>query len=77
MASEQEVLYEVLEGGIAVITLNRPHRLNALTPSMSKLYFDCLNKANADNDIKAIIVTGQGRGYLCIYIIIFLILIYK
>ena len=64
MFTEQEVLYEILEDGIALITLNRPNRLNALTASMITSYFDTLNKANNDNDVKAIIVTGQGRGNL-------------
>eukprot|EP01084_Bolivina_argentea_P046281 85229_1 len=63
MSTEKEVLYEVLDGGIALVTLNRPHRMNAITGPLSILYFEYLNKANNDNNVKAIIVTGNGRAF--------------
>jgi enoyl-CoA hydratase/carnithine racemase len=43
--------------------LNRPDRLNAWTPEMGALYFDLLEKAGADPDVRAIIVTGAGKGF--------------
>ena len=72
MAAEDEVLYEVIDEEIALITLNRPDRMNALTNRTCILYFDYLNKANRDNNIKVIIVTGQGKRGLvyCIYLMV-------
>lgn len=61
MASDV-VLYEV-QDGVAVITLNRPERLNAWTGEMSVAYYDRLDEAVADPDVGAIVVTGAGRGF--------------
>lgn len=49
--------------GIATITLNRPEQLNALLPGMGELYADKLRAADEDPDIRAIVVTGAGRGF--------------
>ena len=56
------VLYEA-DDGVAVITLNRPERLNAWTGELGTGYFDALDRAAADPDIRAIVVTGAGRGF--------------
>jgi enoyl-CoA hydratase/carnithine racemase len=48
---------------IALITLNRPERLNAWTPTMSQEMADAIATANADRGIGAIVVTGEGRGF--------------
>jgi enoyl-CoA hydratase/carnithine racemase len=56
------VLYEVSDG-VAVLTLNRPDRLNAWVPEMQVRYFDLLEEAAADPDVRAIVVTGAGRGF--------------
>lgn len=56
------VLYEVDEG-IATITFNRPDRLNAWTPDLGKAYHDALERAAADPEVRAIVVTGAGRGF--------------
>lgn len=58
-----EVLYEVREPGIALITLNRPERLNAWTGRMGVEYFDAIDKAVADTNVRVIVVTGAGKGY--------------
>lgn len=58
-----EVLYEVREPGIALITLNRPERLNAWTGRMGVEYFDAIDKAVADPHVRVIVVTGAGKGY--------------
>lgn len=57
-----EVLYEV-GGGVAVVTLNRPDKLNAFTPSLQARYFELLAEADADPSVRAIVVTGAGRGF--------------
>jgi enoyl-CoA hydratase/carnithine racemase len=56
------VLYEV-QDGVAVLTLNRPDRLNAWVPEMQGRYFDLLSEAAADPAVRAIVVTGAGRGF--------------
>lgn len=58
-----EVLYEVIEPGIALITLNRPERLNAWTGRMGVEYFDAIDTAVADAKVRVIVVTGAGKGY--------------
>ena len=56
------VLYDVSDG-VAVLTLNRPDRLNAWVPEMQVRYFDLLAEAAADPAVRAIVVTGAGRGF--------------
>lgn len=56
------VLYEVRDH-VALITLNRPDRLNALIPGMGQAYTDLLRRADADPVVRAIVVTGAGRGF--------------
>ncbi|WP_419944480.1 enoyl-CoA hydratase [Candidatus Poriferisodalis sp.] len=60
--SDATVLYEA-DDGVAVITLNRPERLNAWTGELGTGYFDALDRAAADPDVRAIVVTGAGRGF--------------
>src|SRR5436190_173454 len=57
-----EALYRV-EDGVAIVTLNRPERMNAWTPPLQRAYFDCLAQAVAAPDVGAIVVTGAGRGF--------------
>ena len=57
-----EVLYEVADG-VAVITLNRPERLNTISPRMLAQLTDLLLKANADRAVRAVILTGAGRAF--------------
>ncbi len=56
------VLYEV-DNQIATITLNRPHRMNAWTGRMHTEYRYVLDQANNDETVRAIVVTGSGRGF--------------
>jgi enoyl-CoA hydratase/carnithine racemase len=56
------VLIEVSEG-VAVLTLNRPDRLNAWTAEMGRTYFDLLDECAAREDVRAVVVTGAGRGF--------------
>lgn len=61
-ASLEPVLYEAKDG-VALLTLHRPERLNAWTRALSKRYFDLLEQADSDPDVRAIVVTGAGRGF--------------
>ena len=48
MADDEVVLYEVRDGGVALLTLNRPERFNAWTLEMEDRYFELLQQADAD-----------------------------
>jgi len=56
-------------GPVATITLNRPEALNAITPDMTAELHQALDAADADAEVRAIILTGAGRafsaGYAC------------
>jgi len=54
--------YEVADC-VAVVTLNRPDRLNAWTVRMEQEYVRALRGANADPAVRVIVVTGAGRGF--------------
>jgi enoyl-CoA hydratase/carnithine racemase len=60
--SQDVVLYEVAEG-VATVTLNRPDKLNAWTPELGDRYVEALQRAADDPDVRAIVVTGAGRGF--------------
>ncbi|MFN3237906.1 MAG: crotonase/enoyl-CoA hydratase family protein [Pseudomonadales bacterium] len=60
--SYKEILFDV-EDNILTITMNRPERLNAFTGVMMAEMIDALDRADADDDIKAVIFTGAGRGF--------------
>ena len=61
--SDDVVLIEHREPGIALITLNRPERLNAWNGQLAGRYFELLDQAAADPAVKVIVVTGAGRGF--------------
>ncbi|MFT7133841.1 MAG: enoyl-CoA hydratase/carnithine racemase, partial [Cyclobacteriaceae bacterium] len=48
---------------ILTLTLNRPDKLNAFTGTMMSEMIDALDRADADDNVKAIIITGAGRGF--------------
>lgn len=58
----QHVLYDV-QDNILTITLNRPEKLNSFVPGMVEELIDCFDRADADDNVRAIIVTGAGRGF--------------
>ncbi|MCI0855514.1 MAG: enoyl-CoA hydratase/isomerase family protein [Chloroflexi bacterium] len=58
----EHILYEK-KGRIAVITLNRPKKLNAWTPLMEAEFIDAVNKTASDDDLSVLLVTGEGRGF--------------
>ncbi|MCA8010406.1 enoyl-CoA hydratase/isomerase family protein [Burkholderia cenocepacia] len=61
---DQEVLIE-RHATVAVVTLNRPHRRNAWTRAMRKTLADVFSELNADDAVKAIVVTGAGDRAFC------------
>jgi len=56
------VQHEV-DGRVALLTLNRPERLNAWTGEMERAYFGALQDCAASQDVRVIVVTGAGRGF--------------
>jgi enoyl-CoA hydratase/carnithine racemase len=58
----EEILYDV-EDHVLTITLNRPERLNAFTPTMGRELIEALDLAEADDSVRAVVVTGAGRGF--------------
>jgi enoyl-CoA hydratase/carnithine racemase len=58
----ETILYRV-EGHILTLTLNRPDRLNAFTGTMMRELIDAVDRADADDDVRAVIVTGAGRAF--------------
>lgn len=60
--SYEHITYETADG-IATCTLSRPEHLNAYTPRMGVELRDAMYRAAADDDVRAIILTGAGRGF--------------
>ncbi len=52
-----------LSDHILTVTLNRPERLNAFTPVMCEELVDVFSRADADDDVRVVIVTGAGRAF--------------
>jgi enoyl-CoA hydratase/carnithine racemase len=57
-----EIRYEVAER-IATVTLHRPEKMNAFTHVMRDELVDAFGKADADDEVRAVIVTGAGRAF--------------
>ena len=62
MSEYEDLLYEV-DSHVATITLNRPDRLNAISQPMLESFSRALRDADADRDVRVIIITGAGRGF--------------
>ncbi|MFC6197660.1 enoyl-CoA hydratase-related protein [Ponticaulis profundi] len=58
----EDILYEV-DGPAAIITLNRPDKMNAYTARMGVEIAQAIKTANEDDSVRAIILTGAGKGF--------------
>src|SRR5438309_1402622 len=58
----EEILYEVADG-VLTVTLNRPERLNAWTPVMQRELLAAVDAWDADDDVRVVVVTGEGRAF--------------
>jgi enoyl-CoA hydratase/carnithine racemase len=58
-----DVVRMTLDRGVALLTLNRPDRLNAWTAEMESAYFDLLEECGASADVRVVVITGAGRGF--------------
>ena len=61
-SQERSVLYEA-RGAVALVTLNRPQALNSFTRQMHRDLWSALDRAEADSAIRALVITGAGRGF--------------
>lgn len=61
--SYETLTYEVDGDGIATITLDRPEAMNAFTVTMHEELIDVFGRVSADDDARAVIVTGAGRAF--------------
>jgi 2-(1,2-epoxy-1,2-dihydrophenyl)acetyl-CoA isomerase len=59
----EEIIYAVENRNVAVITLNRPDAMNALTHKTHAELLQAIEEANKDNNIRVIVITGAGRGF--------------
>ena len=61
--AEGDVLIDRSHQGVALVTLNRPHHLNALTSEMLEELYDCFEHLGRDADCRVIVITGAGQGF--------------
>jgi enoyl-CoA hydratase/carnithine racemase len=57
------VLFDMPAPGVALVTLNRPDRLNAWNGELAARYFTLLDECAERNDVRVIVVTGAGKGF--------------
>ncbi|OBH27986.1 enoyl-CoA hydratase [Mycobacterium sp. E342] len=62
-ASGAAVLYESTGSGVAILTFNRPERLNAWGPDIAAGFYSAIDRAEQDPAIRAIVLTGRGKGF--------------
>lgn len=62
MADSSQILYQV-DANIATITLHRPDKMNAFTGTMMNEMIAAFDEADADDDVRAVVVTGSGRAF--------------
>jgi enoyl-CoA hydratase/carnithine racemase len=60
---EFEQIRAEIDDRVLTITLNRPDRLNAWTPTMGRELIEAFDRADADDEVRAVVITGAGRGY--------------
>ncbi|MGW0807407.1 enoyl-CoA hydratase-related protein [Nonomuraea sp. NPDC002799] len=58
-----ELVLSTLDQGVLTLTFNRPDTLNAWTDAMGRRYFDLLAEAEKDSQVRAVVVTGAGKGF--------------
>lgn len=52
-----------VDGPVALLTLNRPDRLNAVTGPMAVEILDAIHRVSRDPDVRVLVLTGEGRGF--------------
>ncbi len=62
-SAESEVLLEIDEIGVALVTLNRPGRRNGWTPGLEAEFFGVLDRLDTDPAVRAVVITGAGKTF--------------
>lgn len=62
MSSYETIKLEIADG-VATMTLNRPDRMNAFTDQMVRDMIAAFDETDANDDVRAVIVTGEGRAF--------------
>ena len=62
-SQEEAVIYEVTPSGVAVLTLNRPGRLNTWGGDIATAFYAGLDRAEGDSAVRVIVVTGRGKAF--------------
>ena len=60
---DEAVIYEVTASGVAVLTLNRPDRLNTWGGDIATAFYAGLDRAEGDPAVRAIVLTGRGKAF--------------
>ena len=63
-AMNEDVLFSI-DGHVATILLNRPHKLNAVTPEMAKAMTAATERCNASDDVRCVVLAGAGDKAFC------------
>lgn len=63
MYEYETLLVDVDDVGVATVTLNRPDKMNTFNLAMDKEFFEALHALDADDNVRAIVVTGAGRAF--------------
>ena len=58
----EEIRYEI-QDGVAVVTLDRPQKLNAVTAQTGAELGDAMAEADEDDDVRVVVLTGAGRAF--------------
>ena len=61
----EAVLYKI-ENGVAIVTLNRPERYNAVNQDIIEGLNDAFNKVKNDKNVRCIVINGSGRGFCAV-----------
>lgn len=64
MTDYTQILYDVADN-VATITINRPEKMNAFTGTMLREMIDAFDQIDADDDVRAVVVTGAGERAFC------------
>lgn len=61
--ADDAVLYEATDSGVAILTFNRPERLNAWGPDIAAGFYAGIDRAESDPAVRVVVLTGRGRGF--------------
>lgn len=62
-AGAEPVLFDLHGSGVAILTLNRPDRMNSWGGGLASAFYRCIDRAEADPEVRVIVLTGSGRAF--------------